>query len=183
MWRKEDNNHYTAAQTKNLDVKEKEKKLQSDIYTYQRAMDQAGGDFRDEYSSAAKNYAMTPWRLAELFCGKEGKLALSHYCYSMAFEYFGIAAVAGKEWKTVEWKEHLESTYFNCVKEALVAVQGEDKKDRVKLIESYIGHMREGSTFKADCYMEMATVLFKMSVIALQVSELTHILSVCLAII
>ena len=75
-----------------------------------------GGDYREEYRSAAKNYAMATWRLSELFFVKEGKLALSHFCYSMAFEYFGIATAAGKEWKSVEWKEHFQNNYSHCVK-------------------------------------------------------------------
>ena len=157
-----------------LDFSTKEEKLRSAIHAYQRAMDTADGDHRDEYSSAAKNYAMACWRFGELFETKGAKLALVHYHYSLAFEYFSIAAIAGRDWKPTEWKEHLNASYSKCVKAALDAIKKEDQKDRVKLIEAYIKHMSEGATLKADCYVEIATILFHMSVVALQVRFVDH---------
>ena len=171
MWRNKGNKYYKTALSGDLDFDAKEEKLRSAIHAYRQAMDKADEDHRDEYSSAAKNYAMASWRFAELFGGKEGKLSLVRYHYALAFEYFSIAAIAGREWKTQEWKECLNTSYFECVKGALTAAKKEDeRKDRVKLIEAYITHMSEGATLKADCYVEIATILFQMSVVALQVS-------------
>ena len=152
-WRKKVNEFYLSA-SYDLSPCLRRERIQKAISCYSKALENKTND--DELSSAAKNLAMSTWRVAELVTDK-----YTHVFYlKEASKYFGQAYNAGLSSKPQHWNDSLLATTREFIDDMVNFSQTLRFEERTRLLNSVACEITEG-TLKAHAFLQLADAIFK----------------------
>ena len=151
-WRKKGNEFYLSA-SYDLSPCLRRERIQKAISCYSKALENKTND--DELSSAAKNLAMSTWRVAELVTDK-----YTHVFYlKEASKYFGQAYNAGLSSKPQHWNDSLLATTREFIDDMVNFSQTLRFEERTRLLNSVACEITEG-TLKAHAFLQLADAIF-----------------------
>lgn len=152
-WRKKGNEFYLSA-SYDLASCLRRDRIQKAISCYTKALEFKTND--DEQSSAAKNLAMSSWRVAELVADKYTHI---HYLKE-ASKYFALAYNAGLLSKPQKWIDSLLANTREYLDDMGNFSQTLKFEERSRLLRDVACEINEGS-LKAYCFLQLADAIFK----------------------
>lgn len=156
-WRKKGNEFYLSA---SYDISPclRRDRIQKAISCYSKALEFKTND--DELSSAAKNLAMSSWRVAELVPDKYTRV----FYLKEASKYFGLAYNAGLLSKPQHWNDSLLTTTRGYIDDMVNFSQTLRFEDRTRLLNGVACEITDG-TLKAHCFLQLADAIFKTGIL------------------
>ena len=165
--REDGNELYSQANAENLSLSAKKEKLQEAMMCYERALKSSGSDFHAA-ASACKNHAKTALCLLALY--EDDHCQEKKECYVKAISYFSQAWFYGEKCKDNEWKDNIFVLYGKTIKEALEKYQGLERKERIRIYESFSGVIVD-DIYQINLHTEIAKLLLHQALDLMEVEE------------
>ena len=164
--RLEGNKHYAKASS-NFSPAVRKERLSKALNLYHCALKESTK--QPEKCSAAKNIAIASWNMAQILHERHESIQLRHMHYRNAILNFNTAHNFGS-CKSGLWLDSLTQSLYGCIQDAINDITIGDElifSKKVLRIEDFIKNVTI-DFIKAEFYLELANVIFREGVSALQ---------------
>lgn len=165
---------YKAACTPGITTDLRKNRLRESINFYQKAYDSAEND--EEFASSAKNLGTANMRLGTLYTLDCSIRSEAPFYLKEGTSYLEKGRLYGIRCMDSKWNKDIETALKNCISYVIDIHKNEPYKKRVALCEGCLNVLSD-SNIKAEFYIQIAHLVFKGGIVALQANNYKHALS------